>query len=518
MTLNWIVYAIALSVLLCAAALAGERAARLWRLPTRWIWAAAMAASLFLPLAAVTLPVTPAAPDIGGTPAARTAPAFATPVGKAASQWVAAKTAPAAVQADTLLKPVWMALSATMLLALIASAAMLARRKRGWQAMRIGGTDVWVAPDAGPAVIGLLRPRIVLPLWLTQSPAQQQALVLAHESSHMAARDPQLLGLALLVLVAMPWNLPMWWQLRRLRHAIEVDCDARVLAAGHDPQQYGAALIDVGARHSGLIGGAVAMAESRSFLEQRIRILVQAPGRWRKPAGVALAAMALCTVAVAAQLAQPEAARRQSVKLAPAVLAEYAGTYQTDEFQAMVMTVEGEHLMSRVTGRDRVEQFAAGRDHFFQPRTRTALRFERDAGGKVAALTVTLLGVDIRAPRVDGAALAGRIAAHVSREGPMPGGEAALRRGADSITTGKFFAEDLTPEFAQLSQQLMPLAMAAFRKNPVGKMKSVTWQGLNRDTGEDIYRVEYEQRALDWYLMVHSDGKVANARALAAPR
>ncbi|UUZ52385.1 hypothetical protein LP419_22980 [Massilia sp. H-1] len=33
--------------------------------------------------------------------------------------------------------------------------------------------------------------------------------------------------------------------------------------------------------------------------------------------GVALAAMALCTVAVAAQLAQPEAARRQPVKLAP---------------------------------------------------------------------------------------------------------------------------------------------------------------------------------------------------------
>ncbi|UUZ46788.1 hypothetical protein LP420_23520 [Massilia sp. B-10] len=70
----------------------------------------------------------------------------------------------------------------------------------------------------------------MLPLWLTQSQAQQQALVMAHESSHMAARDPQLLGLALLVLVAMPWNLPMWWQLRRLRHAIEVDCDARVLA------------------------------------------------------------------------------------------------------------------------------------------------------------------------------------------------------------------------------------------------------------------------------------------------
>ncbi|UUZ52384.1 hypothetical protein LP419_22975 [Massilia sp. H-1] len=110
----------------------------------------------------------------------------------------------------------------------------------------------------------------------------------------------------------------------------------------------------------------------------------------------------------------------------------------------------------------------------------------------MAALTVTLLGVDIHAPRVDGAALAGRIAAHVSREGPMPGGETALRRGADSITTGTFFPEDLTPEFMKLSEKLMPLAITAFRKNPVGKMKSVTWQGLNRDTGEDIYRVEYE--------------------------
>ncbi|UUZ46789.1 hypothetical protein LP420_23525 [Massilia sp. B-10] len=94
MTLNWVVYAIALSVLLCAAALARhERAARLWQLSTRWMWAAAMAASLLLPLAAVTLPVAPPLQDTGA-PQQRTAPPLATPVGKAASQWVAAKTAP----------------------------------------------------------------------------------------------------------------------------------------------------------------------------------------------------------------------------------------------------------------------------------------------------------------------------------------------------------------------------------------------------------------------------------------
>jgi hypothetical protein len=32
----------------------------------------------------------------------------------------------------------------------------------------------------------------------------------------------------------------LWWQLRRLRHAIEVDCDARVLMAGHNMTTYGA--------------------------------------------------------------------------------------------------------------------------------------------------------------------------------------------------------------------------------------------------------------------------------------
>jgi hypothetical protein len=40
------------------------------------------------------------------------------------------------------------------------------------------------------------------------------------------------LGVALLVAVLVPWNLPVWRQLRRLRLAMEVDCDARVLRGG----------------------------------------------------------------------------------------------------------------------------------------------------------------------------------------------------------------------------------------------------------------------------------------------
>ena len=49
--------------------------------------------------------------------------------------------------------------------------------------------------------------------------------------SHRAARDPLWLALAWLVVAAMPWNLPLWALVRRLRSAIEADCDARLAPA-----------------------------------------------------------------------------------------------------------------------------------------------------------------------------------------------------------------------------------------------------------------------------------------------
>ncbi|HEY0063797.1 MAG TPA: M56 family metallopeptidase [Telluria sp.] len=512
MTLNWIVYAIAVATLSGGAALASERAARLWQLPTRWLWIAAMAASVVLPLALLFPSAPPLAQEVRDAQVRRAAPTGLIPATQAASQWVAAKTASAPQQTAGMLKPSWMALSATLLLALAASVALLARRRRSWRNARVGQTDVLVAPDAGPAVVGILRPRIVLPEWLMQAPQQQQALVMAHESSHLAARDPLLLALALLLLAVMPWNLALWWQLRRLRHAIEVDCDARVLRDGHDLQAYGAALLEVGIRQSGLTGSMAAMAESRSFLEQRLRIMIRGPGRWRGAVAVALAATALCAAAVAAQLTPPPAPKRTAVQLAPALLAEYEGTYQLGEFQAMTITRYDNRLISNVTGRGGpLLMFAERKDKFFQPRGPTDLSFQRDASGKIVSITITRLGVDLVAPRVDGPALGRRIAAFQARDGAMPGGEAALRRGADSLTTGKVFEEDLTPTFARMSRALIAERRKELQKNPVGKMQSLNFEGVNRDTGEDIYRVVYEHRVVDWYLMVNSDGKVDNA-------
>ncbi|MGZ6640165.1 MAG: M56 family metallopeptidase, partial [Solirubrobacteraceae bacterium] len=72
-----------------------------------------------------------------------------------------------------------------------------------------------------------------------------QRLVIAHEAEHVAARDTLVLGIACVVVAAMPWNPVVWYMLSRLRLAVELDCDARVLRAGAAPLSYGALLIDV---------------------------------------------------------------------------------------------------------------------------------------------------------------------------------------------------------------------------------------------------------------------------------
>ena len=73
-------------------------------------------------------------------------------------------------------------------------------------------------------------------------------MIVAHEQEHVRAGDPWLIHAACLAVAAMPWNAALWWQLRRLRMAVETDCDRRVLAGGVDLGAYGTMLIDMQSR------------------------------------------------------------------------------------------------------------------------------------------------------------------------------------------------------------------------------------------------------------------------------
>ena len=109
----------------------------------------------------------------------------------------------------------------------------------------IDGVPVVITDVAGPATVGLLPSRVLVPRWVLALPGMQRRYVLRHEEEHRRAYDAQLLFVASLPLILMPWNLALWWQLRRLCLAVEMDCDNRVVAALGNPNAYGELLLKV---------------------------------------------------------------------------------------------------------------------------------------------------------------------------------------------------------------------------------------------------------------------------------
>lgn len=87
------------------------------------------------------------------------------------------------------------------------------------------------ADDAGPAVVGIIAPRIVLPSDFEQryTPAERD-LVIAHERAHIEAFDAQINAVAAL-LQCLNWFNPLFHIARAaLRVDQELACDARVMA------------------------------------------------------------------------------------------------------------------------------------------------------------------------------------------------------------------------------------------------------------------------------------------------
>jgi beta-lactamase regulating signal transducer with metallopeptidase domain len=213
---------------------------------------------------------------------------------------------PLSDEASTLLDWIWRTASLTFALIVLVSAALLSWRRRHWNCGHIAGTAVYISEDCGPAVVGFFRPHIVVPLWLTKLTPDEQELVIAHEQSHLGARDTQLLTIAVCLLVCMPWNPMLWWQLRRLRLAIETDCDARVLRLGYPVARYSETLITVGERQSASYAMAMAGYGSKSFLEQRIRNMLRKKSRYAQVSALALTCLGVSLAVCAAQVAPPK--------------------------------------------------------------------------------------------------------------------------------------------------------------------------------------------------------------------
>ena len=167
----------------------------------------------------------------------------------------------------------WGAGSAGSLTALCIVLGFVARARRRWERKQVDGTDVYVSRRFGPALVGIAAPRVVIPSWVLELPPNARATILRHEQEHARARDHLALLYAGLIAAVFPWSPAIWWMCRRLRAAVEMDCDQRVIAGGIGPADYGAVLLHAGSRSHGRWGLAPAMSQPKSLLERRLRTM-----------------------------------------------------------------------------------------------------------------------------------------------------------------------------------------------------------------------------------------------------
>lgn len=362
MSASWIVYGLLVGALLAAAARGIEEVCRLAGRPTRWVWATALALTVAL---AGVAPRREAATPRLAVPAEVARSVVEAPVKTGASWWDATASALASARLlaegslrgalaaverhapralDRWLAGLWAAASVAILLFFAAVYARFRWARRGWPVADLQGTRVRIAPGVGPAVVGLSRPEIVVPRWLLSHTVEEQRLVLAHEEEHLLARDPLLLAAACAAAVLLPWHPAVWWMLSRLRLAVELDCDRRVLHRGVPPLAYGTLLIDLAGRCSGMRVGAPALADEPSHLERRLLAMMPNFSRLALARTCAAGSVALLALVAACEAKLPTSAELDRMDVVSAEQGMRRMEFAPAGDSLMVFTVDGKQV------------------------------------------------------------------------------------------------------------------------------------------------------------------------------
>ncbi|KJV35257.1 M56 family metallopeptidase [Luteibacter yeojuensis] len=515
--LAWMVYAALVALALSGAAWIAERAARQRQVPTRWPWVLSLAASVVVPLAManVSLPrpsfLQPAA-HAGETHAPASwalRDVTSLPLAARVIDWSGAAHFTSSMRANRLALDLWLASSFTLVLFLGFATALFHRRKRDWIGDTLCGLPVLVSPDVGPAVVGLVHSRVVVPGWVMDEPAEQQRYVMAHEQSHLEARDPLLVAIAMTLLVAMPWNPLLWWQFHRLRCAIEVDCDARVLGSGGDLRGYCETLIQVGQNQSEYVGAITAMSESPTFLERRIHIMLARPRKWARASAFVLVSGALGMAVFAAQVTPPEATKASTgsaVHVDPGLLASYVGTYEISDTSSITVRRKGDGLsiepIGQLSAAGIIDMTTLSDDTFLVPYVDAKLKFS-NAGAAISVHEQPFM----TAPRVSEARaqrIREALAARVREQKPYPASERALR----VVLAHSGSREGISPRTAPDDPDNFASQEGYFAK--LGPVQSWRFNGVT-DYGWDTYDVQHQNGAEQVFFLLDHDGLIVSS-------
>lgn len=224
-------------------------------------------------------------------------------------------------------------------------AVMLLRLSAGWLAARrlaLLATPIELPGGSraaesnllvSPMTIGIVRPRIVLPVSWRTWPEPTRGAVLAHEAAHVRRRDP-LVSFVGRVNRCLFWFNPLaWWLERALTANAEHACDEAGVRAMGESRGYADVLLDMAAsvgRHHGRVHWQGVGVDSGGLLGRRIdRILsgdaFGAVPRWRT------AAIAVACAALIAGVAACRQRVREPLREDPEVAAQMAAQQKTEE-------------------------------------------------------------------------------------------------------------------------------------------------------------------------------------------
>lgn len=300
MTIAWTMYTLLVGALIAVAAVSAEWSLRAAKRAVRFVWLGAMAITVAFavvaplrvnaiaasPRSSASLPNLPTASSVAPTLLERavavgesTVHVLAEPVH--ALLRVAGNASPALNRGAAI---VWASAALLVLVLLGAVYGRSLRERLRWPLMQVLGRSVRVAPDAGPAVMGVAPAEIVIPQWVLARSVDEQQLVLEHEEAHVRAHDPLVLLVACLLLALMPWNVALWYMWSRLRLAVEVDCDQRVLQRvlplGIRKPAYGELLVALAGQRPWMSPVMPAFSWGTTHLEQRLIAMTARPARF----------------------------------------------------------------------------------------------------------------------------------------------------------------------------------------------------------------------------------------------
>jgi TonB family protein len=308
MIARWMLASTVFGVLIALATLSLERLLRARARETRGLWSAALSVAVVWPVLAV-LVLTQPSPSVEVTIGATVAIGTPTPV---ELPWWESWRVLSAAQIDAAALAIWAIASALLLLQALRAVRTLRRVEQEATRALIDGTPVLVSASIGPAVFGLIAPRVVVPSWLLSLDDALQAMVLRHEREHCTGRDAWLVWQAVVATTLMPWNAAVWFVASRLRLAMELDCDARTLRALPGREEAYARLLLLIAQRGARARFTPALAHVPSHLSRRIMAMTTRPRiTWlQRTTALVTAASALalaCSRPVAGNLAGPAA-------------------------------------------------------------------------------------------------------------------------------------------------------------------------------------------------------------------